>query len=262
MRGLMMDFPLTIGAILRHAEQVAACREIVTRLPDRTLHRYAYGDFAQRARKLAGALGRLGVEPGDRVATLAWNHGQHLEAYFGVPLTGAVLHTLNLRLSPDELAFIVNDAGDRVVIVDETLLPLWDEVRQRLHTPPLTIVVGSAPPGALEYEALIDPADPLEDGGSDGRVRRCGDVLHDRDDRLPQGRALLAPLARAAHARHLARIDVGHRRARRVDAGGPDVPCERVGTAVRRGAGRRQARDAGPTSRSPRASSSSSSANG
>src|SRR6476469_3594757 len=133
MRGLMMDFPLTIGAILRHAEQVAVRREIVTRLPDRTLHRYGYGDFAQRARKLAGALGRLGIEPGDRVATLAWNHGPHLEAYFGVPLAGAVLHTLNLRLSPDELAFIVNHADDRAVLVDETLLPLWEQVRPNVH---------------------------------------------------------------------------------------------------------------------------------
>src|SRR5262249_12417705 len=105
MNGLMMDFPLTLNAIFRHAETVFPKRDIVTRRGDGSLHRCTYGDFAGRARRLAGALRGLGVRPSDRVATLGWNHSQHLEAYFGVPLTGGVLHTLNLRLSPDELAF-------------------------------------------------------------------------------------------------------------------------------------------------------------
>src|SRR5690349_17814372 len=128
MQGLMMDFPLTLPAIFRHAERVFPRREIVTRRADRSVHRYTFGDFAIRTRKLAQALQQLGVRDGDRVATLCWNHHQHLEAYFGVSMTGAVLHTLNLRLHPDELAFIVNDADDSVVLVDETLLPLWEKV--------------------------------------------------------------------------------------------------------------------------------------
>src|ERR1700733_14724311 len=128
MRGLMMDFPLTLAAILRRAERVFPRREIVTRLADRSLHRYTFADFADRARRLAGALEQLGIRPGDRVATLGWNHHQHLEAYFAIPLMGGVLHTLNLRLLPDELAFIVNDADDRAVLVDHTLLPLWERV--------------------------------------------------------------------------------------------------------------------------------------
>src|SRR5262252_1371536 len=114
-----MDFPLTLPAIFRHAERVFSRREIVTRLPDKSLHRYTYADFAARTRRLAGALESLGVARGDRVATLGWNHHQHLEAYFGVSMAGAVLHTLNLRLHPDELSFIVNDADDAVVLVDE-----------------------------------------------------------------------------------------------------------------------------------------------
>src|SRR4051812_35914085 len=112
MHGLMMEFPLTLGAIFRRAECVFPRRTIVTRCPDRSIHRYTYADFAGRARRLAAALQRIGMKPGDRVATLAWNHHQHLEAYFGIPLGGGVLHTLNLRLHPDELAFIVNDADD------------------------------------------------------------------------------------------------------------------------------------------------------
>src|SRR5262249_28807241 len=128
MHGLMMDFPLTLPAIFRHAERVFPRREIVTRRADKSLHRYAVGDFAVRARRLASALQQRGIKPGDRVATLGWNHYQHLEAYFGITLTGAVLHTLNLRLHPEELAFIVNDADDRLVLVDETLLPVWEKV--------------------------------------------------------------------------------------------------------------------------------------
>src|SRR5256885_3462887 len=143
MNGLMMDFPLTLPAIFRHAERLFPRREIVTRRADTSLHRYTFADFTVRTRQLAGALRRLGVAPGDRVATLGWNHHQHLEAYFGVPMTGAVLHTLNLRLHPDELTFIVNDADDQVVIVDETLLPLWEKIAAQTHVRQV-VVVGAA----------------------------------------------------------------------------------------------------------------------
>ncbi len=160
----MMDFPLTLPAILRHAERVFSRKEIVTRLPDRSLHRYTVADFAARARRLAGALGRLGIAPGDRVATLGWNHHQHLEAYFGISMTGAVLHTLNLRLHADELAFIVDDADDRLVIVDESLLPLWEKVAARTRAPQ-TIVIGSSGGrhDAMDFETVLAGAPPLPD---------------------------------------------------------------------------------------------------
>src|SRR5438552_3757597 len=128
MHGLMMDFPLTLAAIFRRAERLFPRRAVVTRRADKSIHRYTYGDFAARARRLATALQQLGVKPGDRVATLAWNQYQHLEAYFAIPLASGVLHTLNLRLHPNELAFIVNDADDKAVIVDHTLLPIWEKV--------------------------------------------------------------------------------------------------------------------------------------
>ncbi len=164
MHGLMMDFPLTLPAIFRHAERVFPRREIVSRGADKSLHRYTIGDFAVRARQLAGALRQIGVRAGDRVATLCWNHHEHLEAYFGVSLAGAVLHTLNLRLHPDELSFIVNDADDAVVLVDASLMPLWEKVAARTRVPH-TIVVGGAKDrlACAEYESLIAQSPPMCD---------------------------------------------------------------------------------------------------
>jgi acyl-CoA synthetase (AMP-forming)/AMP-acid ligase II len=103
MDGLMMDFQLTIPTLLRRAESYFGEKEIVTRLPDKSFHRYTYADMARRAKQLAVALGELGLERGDRVATLSWNHYQHLEAYFGIPCGGFVLHTLNIRLHPNDI---------------------------------------------------------------------------------------------------------------------------------------------------------------
>jgi fatty-acyl-CoA synthase len=174
MNGLMMDFPLTLAAIFRRAEQIFPRREIVTRRNDSSLHRYSYRDFADRTRRLASALQRLGIRPGDRVATLGWNHHQHLEAYFAIPLMGGVLHTLNLRLRPDELAFIVNDAGDQAVLVDQTLLPLWESVAPRTRVGHVIVVgtdtehpaggpVGPPRQRTWDYESLLIEARPLDD---------------------------------------------------------------------------------------------------
>jgi len=161
MNGLMMDYQLTLPAILGRAEELFGHREIVTRLPDRSIHRYAYSDFVARAKKLAVALENLGVEKGDRVATLCWNHRQHLEAYFGVPCRGAVLHTLNLRLHPDDLAYIVDHAGDKVLLVDENLLPVFEKIKDRVNLEHVVVVSenGAAPDGAYSYEALLEVAD-------------------------------------------------------------------------------------------------------
>src|SRR3712207_4924435 len=99
LNGLTSDYQLTLPAMLRRAEALYGQKEIVTRRPDKSFHRYTYADFVRRAKKLATALGELGLEKSDRVATLAWNNHQHLEAYFGVPCAGLVLHTINPRLS-------------------------------------------------------------------------------------------------------------------------------------------------------------------
>src|SRR5437867_4408832 len=131
MDGLMMDFQLTLPTVLRRAEAYFGAKEVVTRLPDKSFHRYTYADMARRSKQLAVALEGLGLERGDRVGTLCWNHYQHLEAYFGIPCGGYVLHTLNLRLHPNDLAYIADHAGDKAVIVDRSLVPLLEQFRDR-----------------------------------------------------------------------------------------------------------------------------------
>ncbi len=157
MEGLMMDFQLTLDAVLRRAEQHFHRKEIVTRCPDKSWHRYSYADMAKRSRKLGAALQGIGIQPGDRVATLCWNHYQHLEAYIGIPCMGSVLHTLNIRLHPDDLTYIVNDADDKAIIVDESLLPLLDSFCGGIPEIPIIVISehGVAPEGMLEYEAFI-----------------------------------------------------------------------------------------------------------
>ncbi len=166
MQGQMMHSPLTIGHVLERAETLFPKVEVVSRLPDRSLHRYTYGEFASRARKLASALLKLGLKDGDRVGTLMWNHYAHLEAYFGIPIAGGVLHTLNLRLHPADLAYIIEHAGDRFVIVDDVLLPLWEKVAPLVENVERVIVVPltgkPVPEGFLDYEQTIAPAPELE----------------------------------------------------------------------------------------------------
>jgi fatty-acyl-CoA synthase len=160
--GRMMDFPLTVTHILERARTLFPRTEVVSRRADRSLERVRYGDFHRRVSRLANALARLGVRPGDRVATLAWNHARHLELYFAVPAYGAVLHTLNLRLHPSEIAYIANHAEDRFVFVDRCLLPLYQAVAQNARTLEKVIVLDEAlpnappiPGNALDYEELL-----------------------------------------------------------------------------------------------------------
>jgi fatty-acyl-CoA synthase len=129
----MMDYPLSLIHLMERVNRLYAGVEIVSRRPDRSLHRCTYGDFYCRARNLAKALQLAGIRRGDRVATLMWNHSYHLEAYFGIPAAGAVSHTLNLRLHPQDLAFIAKHAGDRILIVDDVLLPLYQKIRNDTH---------------------------------------------------------------------------------------------------------------------------------
>jgi fatty-acyl-CoA synthase len=162
MDGLMMDHPLTIVDLFERAGRYFPTREIVSRRPDKSLQRSTYADFHARVLKLANALRRLGLEPGDRVATLAWNHGRHLEAYFAVPLAGGVLHTINPRLSPADLAYIVNDADDRFMLVDDVLLPVWERFRHECKVRHQIVWANGheTPPGLVDYEGLIAPEVP------------------------------------------------------------------------------------------------------
>jgi acyl-CoA synthetase (AMP-forming)/AMP-acid ligase II len=164
----MQDFPLTIAMILRHGRTVHGDSEVVTFEGDSS-RRASFVEVAGRAEQLAAALQRLGIEPGDRVGTFQWNTQEHLEAYLAVPTMGAVLHTLNIRLFPEQLTYVVNHAEDRVVIVDDTLIPLLARVAPDLKTVEHYVVVGEG-----DASALVDAA-----AGAD--VLRYDEVLGDED---------------------------------------------------------------------------------
>lgn len=157
----MMAYPLTLTHLLERAGKLFGPVEIVSRLPDMTLHRYTYADFVRRANALAEGLQRFGLAKGDRVGTLMWNHYAHLEAYFGIPAAGGVLHTLNLRLHPDEIAYIINHAEDRFLIVDDVLVPLLRRIQDRIRVERIFVVplTGQDVPGGYDdYEGLLAAA--------------------------------------------------------------------------------------------------------
>ena len=163
MLSTMQDRPLTINAIFDHSRRVNAGSEVVTFMGDSS-RRASYGEVADRAERLAVALKRLGIKQGDRVGTFCWNTQEHMEAYFAIPCMGAVLHTLNLRLFPDQLAYITNHAEDRLIIVDDSLVPLLARVAKDLKTVEHYIVVGSGDASelgdVLRYEELIAAEQP------------------------------------------------------------------------------------------------------
>lgn len=156
-----MNWPLTLTHSLERAGKYFPDVEIVSRRPDHTLQRGNYADLYRRARALAEALQKLGLQRGDRVATLMWNHHVHLEAYFGVPVAGGVLHTLNLRLAPTEIAYIANHAQDRFLIVDDVLLPLYEKIRNSVRFERVIVMRWSgaaAEPDLTDYEDFLRTA--------------------------------------------------------------------------------------------------------
>ncbi len=172
-----MDYQLLIPAVVRRAETLFGHKTVVTRRPDRTIVRHSLREVLDRTKRLGAALQQLGVRPGDRVATLAWAGHQHLEAYYAIPSIGAVLHTLNLRLHHDDVSYIVNDADDRVLIVDESMLDLWNLVRPHVKIEHVIVTgrggsgarvssgasagAGATPPANLiDYEELLAATDP------------------------------------------------------------------------------------------------------
>ncbi|MFC0282235.1 long-chain fatty acid--CoA ligase [Camelimonas abortus] len=160
MKSTMMSTQLSLNTIFERLDRLFGKQTITSRLPDKSLRVQTYAEIADRTRALAHALQGLGVKPGDRVATLCWNHNAHLEAYFGIPLVGAVMHTLNLRLSGEEIGWIAGHAGSRVLIVDDVLLPLYQQVAKH-HAFDHVIVFpfggGEVPEGLHDYEKLIAP---------------------------------------------------------------------------------------------------------
>ena len=162
--GLMMDdYQLSLTPLIERAERFSARRGVVSRRPDGSIHRTTIGECAGNARRLGAELAGLGVRRGDRVATLLWNQPEHLELYFAVPLMGAVIHTLNPRLHPDELSFIAADAEDRLIVIDESLVSAFEAFRSAQAWEHVIVVShsGEVPDGMLDYESLIADAEPM-----------------------------------------------------------------------------------------------------
>ena len=167
MQGLMMDTPLLISAIIEHAARNHARTEIVSRTVEGPIHRYGYADAHARMKRLANALRGLGVEPSDRVGTLAWNTYRHVEVYYASSGMGAVCHTVNPRLFPPQIAFIVDHAEDRVLFVDPTFVPLVEALADQLTTVEAFVVMtdeANMPETGLAnvhcYESLLAGAGP------------------------------------------------------------------------------------------------------
>ena len=165
LQGLMMDdYPLSLTTLVERAERFTPGRKVVYRRPDGKVHRTTMGDCARRGRCLASALTELGIGEGDRIGTLMWNQPEHLEVYNAVPSMGGVVHTLNPRLHPDELGFIASDADDKAIILDETLINVFESFRDAHHFEHVIVVShsGGVPDGTIDYESLIERGEPME----------------------------------------------------------------------------------------------------
>ncbi|PYM38137.1 MAG: long-chain fatty acid--CoA ligase [Candidatus Rokuibacteriota bacterium] len=166
MKGLMMDYPLTLTQFFERSRRLFAKKTLATRIPSQPLFRYTYAEFAERVRRLAGGLRALDIRPGDRVGTFMWNCHQHLEAYWAIPMMGAVLHTVNFRLAPPDIAYIVTHGGDTILIVGASVWPLLEPMRRELTTVREIVIVRDTadarlPVGGLEYEDLLRRGAPV-----------------------------------------------------------------------------------------------------
>jgi len=161
----MMQTPLLLSSFVKRAEQFFPDKLIISRTAENTIHRIPYRDFAKRSRKLADALTKLGMKHGTKVGSFGWNHHRHLEAYFGVPCTGAILHMINIRLSPEHIAYVINHAEDEILLVDDNLFPHLSQLAPMLKTVKHYVIMGDSkeiPETTLEnvhsYEALLEAA--------------------------------------------------------------------------------------------------------
>jgi fatty-acyl-CoA synthase len=166
MKGLIMDYPLTLTQFFERTRKIFQRKTMATRVPGVGLQRYTYADYADRVCRLAAALATLGLKKGDRVGTFAWNSHRHMEVYFAAPLMGMVLHTVNIRLAPHDITYIVNHAEDQVLILDASLWPLIEPIRKDLKSVKHFIVMKDSPnaqipSGTLDYEALLADAKPV-----------------------------------------------------------------------------------------------------
>ncbi len=252
MKALMQDRPLLISSLIEHANTFHAGGEIVSRTVEGPIHRCTYGDIHRRSKQVANALTAMGVKHGDRVGTLAWNGYRHMELYYGVSGMGAVLHTINPRLFPEQIVYIANHAEDQYIFFDLTFAPLIEKLAPQMTSVKAFIAMTDRAhmPGAqYPQPAVLRGTDRRAQCGlrMAGVRREHGLValLYVGHDRQSKGRAVLAPLdgapfVRCLHGRWSGALIEGVGA-----AGGADVPRQRLGHALRGRDVRRQARDAG-----------------
>ncbi len=163
---MMMNVPFRVTGMLEHAERYFAKKEVTSRTMS-GIRKFSYRDIGERTRRLSSALKRLGIQKGERVGTLAWNHHRHLEAYFAIPGVEAVLHTINIRLSPQHIAYIINHADDQILLVDQDILPLVEAIKDHIPNVKAYILMtdeDELPQSPLQplyhYEKLLETGDP------------------------------------------------------------------------------------------------------
>ncbi len=259
MLSTMQDAPLLVSGILRHGQQVYGDSRVLTITgADGEASVATFAEVAERSERLARALARLGIGDSDRVGTFLWNNQTHQEAYLAIPGMGAVLHTLNLRLFPEQLAYVINHAEDQVVIVDASLVPLLARVRDQLTTVKHFVVVGETDASALgetlDYEELLAAESARLRLARIRRTPGRRHVLHLGHHRQPQGRGLQPPVDLPPLVRGDLGLDPGGQRAGQRALHRPHVPCQRLGHAVRRLHDRRRSDHAPdvPAGRAPR----------
>ncbi|MGV3465725.1 MAG: AMP-binding protein, partial [Heyndrickxia sp.] len=162
----MMDTPLLLTSMIERAEKYFPRKEVVSRTLS-GIHRFTYKEIGERTRKLASALTKIGMQRGDKIGTFAWNHHRHLEAYFAVPCSGAVLHMVNIRLSLDHLTYVINHAEDKILLIDSDLLPIIEKIKDQLTTVESYVIMSDEkelPETTLSpvysYEQLLEDGDP------------------------------------------------------------------------------------------------------
>jgi fatty-acyl-CoA synthase len=199
--GLMQDWPLLVHRIIDHAAIQHGARPVVSRSVEGPIHRTTYAEVRRRALQVAKRLEKDGIGLGDRVATLAWNTWRHFEAWYGIAGIGAIYHTVNPRLFEDQIAYIMNHAEDRILLLDLTFVPLMEKLQDRLPTIERFVVLtdaGHMPQtrlrNAVAYEDWIAEVDEDFAWASFDENTGCGHVLHLGHHRRSEGRAVFAPL--------------------------------------------------------------------
>ena len=233
MLGLMQDWPLLCHRVIDHAARYHADRPVISRSIEGPIHTTNYAEIRARALKVAQRLDRDGIRLGDRVATLAWNTWRHLEAWYGILGIGGVYHTVNPRLFPEQIVWIVNHAEDRILFTDLTFVPLLEKLADKLPTIERYIVLTDAAHmprtslrNAVAYEKWLAGADGASPGNLDENTA-AGMLLHPGTTEIPRAWCIpTAPMSSRAGlepARHARHIVPGHRA-----AGGAAVSCQRV----------------------------------